>query len=127
MSFGVSAEAGSATPGRLMPLCSPSGPPPTTVVVAVVPSDDSTRSSMRPSSSSSRSPGRTDLARPAKVVETRPGPPTKSPVAISSGRAGHEVDGLAVDQLAGADLRARQVLQDGDVPAGARSRRRGSG
>ena len=32
MSFAVSAEAGSATPGRLMPLCSPSGPPATTVV-----------------------------------------------------------------------------------------------
>ena len=88
MSFGVSAEAGSATPGRLIPLCSPSGPPPTTVVVAVVPSDDSTRSSMRPSSRSSRSPCRTDLARPAKVVDTRPGPPTKSPVAISSDAPG---------------------------------------
>ena len=52
MSLGVSAEAGRATPGRLMPLCSASAPPPTTTVFAVVPSDDSTRSSMRPSSSS---------------------------------------------------------------------------
>ena len=39
-------------------------------------------------------------------------------MAISSGAPGDEIDGLAIDQLAGADLRPGQVLQDGDVPAG---------
>ena len=38
MSFGVIADAGSGTPGALMPLCSPSSPPSTTVVWISVPS-----------------------------------------------------------------------------------------
>ena len=44
-SFGVIADAGSGTPGALMPLCSPISPPSTTVVSISSPSVASTRSS----------------------------------------------------------------------------------
>ena len=56
-SFSVSPEAGKATPGALMPLCSPSWLPWTTVVLISVPSVASTRRTTRPSSSSNSRPG----------------------------------------------------------------------
>ena len=68
MSLSVSADAGSATSGALMPLCWASVPPTTTVVSMLVPSVASTRNSSAPSSSSSRMPGLTERASPAKVV-----------------------------------------------------------
>ena len=82
-SFGVIADAGSATPGALMPLCSPSAPPSTTVVC-----DLACRRSRRRAARSGRRraaadrPACTLRARPSNVVEMRPGPPTKSPVAM---------------------------------------------
>ena len=61
-SFSVTPEAGSGTPGALMPLCSPSSLPKITVVVISRSVADSTRSSTCPSSSSRRSPAPTALA-----------------------------------------------------------------
>ena len=127
MSFGVSAEAGSATPGRLMPLCSPSG--------AAADDDGLRRRAVR----------RLDAQLDAAVVEQQPVARADRLGEAGEGRrhaagaahevaggdlqrrAGHEVDGLAIDQLAGADLRPGQVLQDGDVPAGRAPRPRGCG
>ena len=84
ISFSVMADAGSDTPGALMPLCCPSRPPSTTAVWISSPLVDSTFSSIAPSARSRRSPGRTLSARPSNDVETRPGPPTNVPVAIRS-------------------------------------------
>ena len=63
LSLLVSPEAGSGTPGALIPLCSPSTPPSTTTLRICWRSLDSTRSSIRPSSSSSVSPGFTSDGR----------------------------------------------------------------
>ena len=61
-SFSVTPEAGSGTPGALMPLCWPSRLPNITVVVITRSVADSTRNSTWPSSSSRRSPAATALA-----------------------------------------------------------------
>ena len=119
MSFGVIADAGSGTPGALMPLCSPSSPPSTTVVSISLPSVPSTRSSTRPSASSSRSPGRTLLREPLEGRRHAARARRRSrrwrcaacrPASTSSGRAAGEA--------AGADLRT------GRDPGGSRPRSR---
>ena len=122
-SFGVIADAGSWTPGALMPLCSPISPPSITVVWISCPSVASTRSSTSPSASNSRSPGLTLGASPANVVEMRPGPPMKSP-----GRDGQPVAGLDGErppalELAGANLRPAEILENRHLAARALGRR----
>ena len=120
MSFSVSAEGGSATPGALIPLCPPSAPPWTTTT-------------SRPAAGSSN-----DLELDAPVVEQQ---------AIARLRRSHELgvgsedaarlarrvaraddERLALFQRqrpiagerAGADLRSAQILHDADMPAGVR-------
>ena len=117
MSFGVIADAGSGTPGALIPLCSPSSPPSTTVVWISVPSVDSTRSSIRPSESSRRSPGRTLRARPSNVGRDASGFADEVPGADPQRVAGLQRSGLSIDERAGSDLRPAQILQDRDLAA----------
>ena len=70
-SFGVRAGIDRATPGRLIPLCSPSMPPFNTSHRTSFPRTLRTRSSMRPSLSRMRAPGLTSRARSGNVVEMR--------------------------------------------------------
>ncbi len=122
-SFGVIADAGSGTPGALIPLCSPISPPSITVVSIVAPSVPSTRSSTRPSASSSRSPGRTLRASPANVVDSRPGSPGRSPVTMRSASPAFNCERPSAFERAGADLRTAEILEDRHLAAGARGRR----
>ena len=117
-SFGVRPVAGSATPGALMPLRSPSTLPCTTVVRISSPSLDITRRTMRPSSSSRSCPDRTARASGAYDVDTRPGVPSKSPVAMRSFIAALQRDRGAPGKATRPDLRAAEVLQHGNGAAG---------
>ena len=119
-SFVVNADAGSATPGALMPLCSARAPPYTTTDEISPPPAFSTRSSIRPSSSSRRSPGRTMLGEPGVGCED--GGARLDEAYSAAGHdpqrvPGAQIDRVTVGQRARPDLRATEILQDGDVPA----------
>ena len=109
-----------------MPLCSPSAPPSTTVVWISVPSVrvDPQLDQRRRRAAAGR-PARTPRASPANVVDTRPGSPTKSPVAMRSVSPGVSCERPAAFEPAGADLRTAEILQDRDLASGARSPPRG--
>ena len=118
------AEAGSATPGALMPLFSPER----------AASDDRgrrarrasarvTRSSIRPSSSSSRSPGRggSDELGDRACRRRRPAPRRRRRGSAAPGPRS-ACSGTPAFEHGGADLRPAQILHDGDDAAGARRR-----
>ena len=81
-SFGVSAGMRSLTPGKLMPLCSPSSPPLTTVHNTEFDVVESTRNSISPSPSRMRSPRETSRGMRLYVVLTPMLVPAKSRVEI---------------------------------------------
>ena len=92
MSFGVMADAGSGTPGALMPLCSPSSPPSTTVRRFSVPLgrlDPQLDQAVGEQQPVAR---RHALRQPFERRRDAPGPPTKSPVAIASVVAGRRAE-----------------------------------
>ena len=109
---------GSATPGALMPLCSPSQPPVTTTVVSSSGAVSMTRSSRRPSSMKQA------IARPGRAHQLGVGREDPPALGRQIARADAQLLSLAQAQRAAArdrsrpDLRAAQILHDRDVPPG---------
>ena len=120
-SFSVRLEAGSVTPGALMPLCSPSGPPLRTVgddLVAVAYARPAARASRRRAGDGRRG---APTAPAARRSSTRARPADEVARGDAQRRPVLELDGAAALERAGADLRAAQVLQDGHDRAPSRS------
>ncbi|OQB00311.1 MAG: hypothetical protein BWY25_01835 [Chloroflexi bacterium ADurb.Bin222] len=87
-SFSVSEGRLRGTPGRLMPLRSPTRPPVRTCVRTLVASLAMASSTTAPSAISTRSPGRTSRAKPSYVVDARAQlPVTCSVVMVNSSPA----------------------------------------
>ena len=117
-SLGVSAEAGSATPGALMPLCCAER---RAVDYGGVDRGSrrvdrhATRRGRRPAADPDHGARRAPVR--AYVVDTRPGPPSKSPVVDHQRVADGQRDGRAPGQPSGSNLRTTQILEDGHGPS----------